>query len=196
MKFKIEKSSIIHKGFLSITRAEVKYDSFNGALITATREMMDRGDSVAILLYEEDTDSVLLTNQFRYPAAEKDRADNFIDAGWLLELPAGGIAENEDPAEAGKREVEEELGYSIQKIEPISCFYVSPGGTSERIWLYYAKVEQIHKTQKGGGLKYEKEDIELHKLPAKEIITGIADGRIRDAKTIIALQWFLMKLSH
>ncbi len=191
MKFKIHNKSNVFNGFLSIAEADVEYDSFStGKTITAKRMMMERGDSVAILLHETDTDSILLVNQFRFPAAEKDLADNRENAGWLLELPAGKIETGEDPAECARREVEEELGYEIEEPRFITSFYVSPGGTSERIWLYVCDVQQAHKTKMGGGVKYEKEDIALFKLHASEIESAIQKGIIRDAKSLVALLWF------
>ena len=194
MKFKIREKSNVFNGFLSIEEADVEYDSFStGNTITAKRMMMERGDSVAILLHETDTDSILLVNQFRFPAAEKDYADHLENAGWLLELPAGKIETGEDPVECVRREVEEELGYEIDNPVFISSFYVSPGGTSERIWLYACEVQQAHKTKAGGGVKYEKEDIQLHKLPLNEIESTLKSGMVRDAKTIIGLQWFMLQ---
>jgi ADP-ribose pyrophosphatase len=57
--------------------------------------------------------------------------------------------------------------------------------------LYYSEVNSSDKIFKGGGMKYEKEDIQLIKIGAKEVIQQFKDNKFRDAKTIIGIQWFL-----
>ena len=194
MKFTITNPRKVYSGFLKIVEADVEYDSFRGGeRVRAKREMMDRGDSVAVLLYETDTHSILLTNQFRYPAAEKDLASGIENAGWLLELPAGGLHIGEDPINAAKREVQEELGYELGELEHVYSFYVSPGGTSERVHVYYGEVKSTDKTSEGGGLVSEKEDILLVSLSIDKLEDFLNTGAIRDAKTILACQWFMMR---
>ena len=145
--------------------------------------MLNKGDACAALIFERDTRNLLFINQFRLPTAEKDK-------GWIIELVAGSVEENEDPAHTMLREIEEEIGYRIKSTEPIAMFYVSPGWTSERIFLFYAETESTEKIQPGGGKKEEGEDIQLIKFPADEITKMIPE--IIDAKTLIAVQWFLL----
>jgi ADP-ribose pyrophosphatase len=125
---------------------------------------------------------VLFTEQFRFPALEKG-------PGWLLEIIAGMIDAGEAPEGALRREIAEELGYGVDRVEHIATFYVSPGGSSERIWLYYAEVSEGGRVSEGGGLPGEHEDIRVVSLTAEEARTALADGRLVDAKTIIGLQW-------
>ena len=195
MKFLVEDIVHAYRGFLKIVQAKVTFDSFeNGKSIVAHREMMDRGDSVAILLMEKDTASFLLTRQFRFPTAIKDQKTELPNAGWLDEIPAGKLEEGENPEDCARREVLEELGYRCKSLKEISHFYVSPGGTSERIWLFYSEVESSEKIEAGGGLDSEHENIQLVRYPLTDILTQIASGEIRDAKTIVAMQWW--KLHH
>jgi nudix-type nucleoside diphosphatase (YffH/AdpP family) len=195
MKFLVEDIVHAYQGFLKIIQAKVTFDSFeNGKSIVAPREMMDRGDSVAVLLLEKDTECFLLTRQFRFPTAIKDQKAEIPNAGWLDEIPAGKVEEDENPLDCARREVMEELGYQCKSLEEISRFYVSPGGTSERIWLFYAEVESSDKIEAGGGLDSEYENIQLVRYPSNDILTQIATREIRDAKTIIAMQWW--KLHH
>lgn len=183
MNYKVIKEELAYKGFFKIRKDIVEVDRFKGDTITKTVEVFERGDSVAILLKERDTGTFLFTNQFRYPTAQKDK-------GWILELPAGSIEQDEDPKECVNREVEEELGYVLNDAPMfISKFYVSPGGSSERIHLYYCEVTSRDKIYDGGGLEEESEDIELVKLDIDEAIKAIGD-KIIDAKSIIALQWY------
>jgi nudix-type nucleoside diphosphatase (YffH/AdpP family) len=193
MKFQIDDITQVYTGFLKILKAKVTFDSFEkGKSIVADREMMDRGDSVAVLLFERDTQCFLLTQQFRFPTAIKDQTDNKLNAGWLIEIPAGKIEENEDPQECAKREVLEELGYNCHHMELISHFYVSPGGTSERIWLYFTEVSANDKIETGGGVVDEKEDISMVRYDTEKFIQEMKRGEIRDAKTIVAFQWWLL----
>ncbi len=185
MKYKIIKEEIVFDNFFKIKKAKIKHELFDSNTIEVDRLSFERGDSVAILIYEKDTDSLLFTNQFRYPTIkEKD--------GWILELTAGSLEDNEEPKNRVKKEVEEEIGYKINVVEYINSFFVSPGGTSERILLYYSEVNSTDKIFNGGGMKYEKEDIQLIKIKTKEVIKQLKNNKFRDAKTIIGIQWFLM----
>ncbi len=102
------------------------------------------------------------------------------------------MEKNECPLTCVVRETEEEVGYLIFQPEQIFNFYTSPGGATERCYLFYAEVAAKDKTSKGGGVASEKEDIKLIKLPVTEIESWLSE-KIIDAKTIIALQWFLAK---
>jgi len=165
-------------------KARIKHDLFNSGSIEEDRFCFERGDSVAIVLYEKDTDSLLFTKQFRYPTI-KERA------GWILELTAGSIKAHEDPKHRVKMEVEEEIGYQVSGLGFISSFFVSPGGSSERIFLYYAEVNSSDKIFKGGGMIAEKEALQLVKMPIQKVRKHVKNNRFRDAKTIIGIQWFL-----
>ena len=185
MKYKILKEEIVFDNFFKIKKAKIKHDLFNADQVEVDRLCFERGDSVAILLYEKDTDTLLFTHQFRYPTIKEKE-------GWILELTAGSIESTEEPTDTVKKEVEEEIGYTLDKVEFINSFFVSPGGTSERIFLYYSEVNSINKIFEGGGAKYEKEDIQLVKLKVNEAVEGYRNNEFRDAKTIIGLQWFLL----
>jgi len=185
MKFKILKEEVIFENKFKIKKATIEHELFNSNTIKVDRLCFERGDSVAILLYEKDTDSLLFTNQFRYPTIKGSN-------GWLLELTAGSIETGDDPIERVKKEVEEEIGYKVNDIAFINSFFVSPGGTSERIFLYYAEVNSSDKVFEGGGLKFEKEDIQLVKIKTKDVFQKLSNNQFQDGKTIIGLQWFLL----
>jgi nudix-type nucleoside diphosphatase (YffH/AdpP family) len=176
---------------MKIDVIDVKYERFNGDFIQVEREIMERGDGVAVLLYEEESDSILFTRQFRIPTVERDAMEGISDAGWLLELPAGSFKIGyEEPRDAAIREVEEELGYHVNELQHISTFYVSPGSCTERIHLFYAQISTAQKLSNGGGLEEEHEDIQTVKLSVSEIDTLITNGTIRDAKTMIGWMWW------
>ena len=186
MKFHILKEMTVYQDFLRIKKAWIKHDRFDGASsVTYDRECLDKGDFATILLFEKDTKQIILVKQFRYPSIHHGD-------GWVLEIPAGGIEEGEDHEECAIREVYEETGYVTKNLEHMVTCYTSPGITNERMILYYAEVDQNDKTGEGGGNTNEDEDIELHKYSIPEIKELLLSGTINDAKTVIALQWYLL----
>lgn len=184
MKFEILKEEIIFNDYFKIKKAKIKHELFDTNIIEVDRLCFERGDSVAIVIYEKDTDMLLFTNQFRYPTVK--------EKGWILELVAGSIELGDITEERVKKEVEEEIGYKVNEIEFINSFFVSPGGTSERIYLYYSEVDSKNKVFKGGGMKFEKEDIQLVKIKSSDVNEQMKSNKFRDAKTIIGLQWFYL----
>ena len=166
-----------------IDELKLQHERYDGTMSREiTRLIFERGDSVAMLLHDSEKESILLCEQFRAPTLEKD-------SGWLVELPAGVLEAGEDPAECANRETMEETGFAPKSLRRIACFYLSPGGSSERIHLYYVEVSLADQIGAGGGLAAEGEDIRLIQLPVKEAFAQAAAGEIHDAKTLIAIQW-------
>ncbi|HEY7414936.1 MAG TPA: NUDIX hydrolase, partial [Ktedonobacteraceae bacterium] len=93
------------------------------------------------------------------------------------------------------REMIEEIGYQPDTLTPIGTFYVSPGGTSERIMLYYAEIGNSNKVGTGGGLASEHEDIQLIELASSELWNALDNNTIVDAKTIIGAMWLRAKFA-
>jgi GDP-mannose pyrophosphatase NudK len=187
MKFNVEKEKVVFDDHYRMLKADVTYDTFGGGTIKTERLAFHRGDSVALLLYNSDTRSVVLTKQFRYPTTRHE-------VGWLLEIPAGSIDGDECPLDCVKRESIEETGYKLHQPRQLFHFYVSPGGCTERCFLFYAEVSERDKIASGGGKEDEKEDIELINISA-ENIDEYLKKHIIDAKTLIALQWFQRNIS-
>lgn len=185
MKYSIENERVVFNDHYKILKAEATYDTFNGRSIKTDRLAFHRGDSVAIVLYENDTDSILLIKQFRYPITQHNK-------GWILELPAGSLEKDENPSNCMEREVMEEIGYQIEEPTLIAEFYTSPGGSTEKLSLFYAETASERKIESGGGVESEHEDIQLVKVPVAEIGIYLSE-KIEDAKTIIGLQWFLFQ---
>ncbi|WP_159023183.1 NUDIX hydrolase [Formosa sp. L2A11] len=188
MKYTIVKEDIVYQAFFKIKKATILHDAFKSdTQIKVVRECLDRGSAIAILLVEKDTDSILLTNQFRYPTITHPNYD-----GWLLEIVAGCMEIEEDPMECARREVEEEIGYEVKNMESMVEYFSSPGGSSEKVHAFYAEVNSTDKKFKGGGLDEEHEDIQLIKFPISEIKSKLKAQAFKDAKTIVALQWYLL----
>ena len=108
----------------------------------------------------------------------------------MAETVAGVLEPGETPEAAVRRETLEETGYEIASLEPIATFYLSPGGSSERILLYYAEVLTSGKVDAGGGVPGENEDVKMVEYSPEELEHVLASGEIQDAKTIIGIQWW------
>lgn len=183
MKVQVYEKKRIFDGFFKIDEAKLSYEQFSGEMTpTISRCSFERGDSVAAVVLDTDTSEVLLVNQFRYPSFEKG-------PGWITELMAGMIDGDESPETAMRRELLEEIGFRLEYLEYISTFYVSPGGSSERIVLFYVEVKDTDKIAKGGGLFSEGEDVRLVRFPLQDVKRLLSANEIVDAKTIIGLMW-------
>jgi nudix-type nucleoside diphosphatase (YffH/AdpP family) len=177
----------VYDDIFKIEEVHLRYELFDGSMSPTVRRLnFERGDSVAALLYKPDTERILLINQFKYPAYEKG-------PGWITETMAGMVGD-EDPESAARREILEEAGYRVRNLEHISTFYASPGGSSERVILYYAEVVESDKIGSGGGLETENEDIAGIELTVTDAMEQIRTGEIVDAKTIIAIYWLKNRL--
>lgn len=187
----ISKKEDYKRFFFRIEEVHLQHELYNGKMSDKlVRLNFDRGDSAAVVMHDYEADTVIMTEQFRYPTYEKG-------PGWILEIPAGTVESEEinDPTKTLRREIMEEIGYSVASFRKICSFYVSPGGTSERIHLYYAKVSPKDKAGKGGGVLSEGEDIRITSLKVNAALHKIDTGEIVDAKTIIGLQWLQLNRS-
>lgn len=147
------------------------------------REAYDRGNGAALLLYDPDRRTVILTRQFRLPAYVNGHPD-----GRLIEVPAGLLDES-DAEEAVRREAEEEVGIRVGEVQRVFDVFMSPGSVTERLVLFAAPYSPGSRVDSGGGLDHEGEDIEVIECPFAEAIAMVASGEIADAKTIMLLQW-------
>jgi ADP-ribose pyrophosphatase len=182
--YKIVAKERLHDGFFKVDRFDIQHQLFaGGSTETFSRELFERGEASAVLLYDMNKDVVVLTEQFRIGAAFDQQG-----SPWLLEVVAGMVEEGEVAEEVARREAQEEAGCIIEKLIPISSYWSSPGGTSEKVHLYCALLDS---SGMGGvhGLDHEQEDILVRLIPFPQAYAGIARGEINNAATIIALQW-------
>ena len=180
----------VFDGFFKIEEVDLRYERFDGGMTPPVKRLVfERGDSVAAMVYHRDQNKLLFLRQFRFPTYEKG-------PGWITEVVAGMREHGEPAADALKREILEESGYEVSSLEPIATFYVSPGGSSERITLFYVEVTSANKIASGGGLVEENEDIETIAYSPEELAQAVAAGAIQDAKTLIGILWFQNKLAR
>jgi ADP-ribose pyrophosphatase len=182
-KVNIESSRVIFNDFFKIVETYLSYERFDERMSPVVRRLnFERGDSVAAIVFNVTSQKVLLVNQFKYPTLEKQ-------PGWIDEVVAGTLEAGESSEFAVRREIREEIGYEVNQLIYVSTFYVSPGGSSERIILYYAEVDDTGRIADGGGSEDEGEDIKTVEFSLSEIFDSVSSGRIADAKTIIAIMW-------
>lgn len=176
----IKKITDIYKDYFSIKRLtiNIEQDMMVSRDVFTRENSKNTGDSVAALVYDTNLKQYIFVEQLR---AGLYRENNM----YITEIVAGTLEHNEDPNECIKREVLEEIGYEVDMIEKISEFYVSPGGSSEKIYLYY--IEVSNKVADGGGLESENEFINIIYKDLDEVRKTI----FKDAKTIIALNSIL-----
>ena len=181
--------TVCYNGFFRIERYRLRHRLFRGGWSREmTRELFERGHAAAVLPYDPVLDAVVLVEQFRIGALEAPGDP------WLLEIVAGVIDKpDETPEDVARREAVEEANCYIQDIVHICNYFVSPGGTSERISLFCGKVDAAGA---GGvhGLAEEVEDIRVVVVPFAEAIVQMRAGNIKSAAPIIALQW--LQLNH
>ena len=181
-----------------VLRAKLQYRRFDGRMSEpVTRINFERGDSVGVLLYDPEDDAVVLVRQFRYPVyAGLDpelRAGDGARQAWLLEIVAGVQDVGRSVKEVAHKELLEEAGYQVKgEMQPLTSIYPSPGGTSERIHVFWGEVDHRRRVAEGGGVAAEGEDTQIVVLPFAEAMAMVARGEISDAKTIIALQYLAL----
>jgi nudix-type nucleoside diphosphatase (YffH/AdpP family) len=169
--------------FFKVDEARLRFERYDGRMSEEVRRLnFERGDSVAALLVDAKARTVYLVEQFMYPTLAKA-------GGWLDTVTAGMIEEGETPEKAIRREILEETGFAAERIEPIATFFVSPGGSSERIFLFCALISDGARVAAGGGAASEHEDIKIVAFGLDDFLARIAAGAFADAKTIIAGYW-------
>ena len=164
---------------------------FSGAVFSVTRDHLREasgqeivrevvnhsGGAGGVALFADGR--IALVRQYRHPA-KKD----------LLEIPAGKIDAGEAPETCAAREIEEELGFRVGRLETLAEFYSTPGFCEEKLYVYLA-TELVPTQQK---LDHD-ENIKIVFVTLDEALQMVQSGEIEDAKTIIALMMTKQKLS-
>ena len=181
MEYQISAQETLYDGFFSMHAFTVEHDCFDGSRHRVRREMMERGDAAALLLYDPKVDEVLLLEQFRIgPAVRGEDA-------WLTEIVAGIVDDGETTEEAVRRECLEEAGYQPEAVRFLGRYYSTPGGCSERIDLFLALVDKARPTADGGGIDHEHEDIRRFWVPRATALAMLAAGQINSGAPMLAM---------
>ncbi|WP_289028365.1 ADP-ribose diphosphatase [uncultured Paraglaciecola sp.] len=182
----IVKKEPLFEGFFKMVKYAFKHKLYEGGWSKVIeREVFERGNAVAVLLYDPALEEFVMIEQFRIGALSNPQSP------WLLEVVAGIIDPDETPENVCRREALEEAGVTIKKITPALNYLPSPGGTTERLYLFVGEVDA---SQAGGvhGLDYESEDILVHRVSVTDAMAWLEEGKIDNSATIIVLQWFAM----
>lgn len=179
---KIQKIELLSDNWYILNKVTFDYQKKDDSWITQKREVYDRGNGAAILLYNKQQKTVILTRQFRLPTYL-----NGNDSGMMIEVCAG-LLDEDNPEQCIIRETEEETGYRLTKVTKIMQTYMSPGAETEILYLFVGAYDESMKVSEGGGVAHEQENIDVLEMPYEEAYAMIASGQIQDAKTIMLLQ--------
>ena len=173
----------VWSGHFSMRRLTLQHRRFAGGWSEPiVREVFERGDAVAVLPYDAAKDRLVMIEQFR-PGAMRGN-----DSPWMLELIAGVIESGERDEDVIHRESMEEAACEISELVPIATVFPSAGACTEQVRLYCGRVKNA---EVGGnfGLAEEGEDILVHSVRRIDALRMLAENRIPNGHTLIALQW-------
>ena len=177
------KSEVLSDNWYTLNKITFEYEKEDGSWETQIREAYDRGNGAAILLYNNKKRTVVLTRQFRMPTYV-----NGNKCGMMIEVCAG-LLDGDHPEDCIKKEVEEETGYKVEDVEKVLESYMSPGSVTEILHLFIGEYTEDMKVSEGGGAEDESENIEVLELDFKDALNRVKTGEIKDAKTIMLLQY-------
>jgi GDP-mannose pyrophosphatase NudK len=187
-KITIQKTELLSDNWYILNKVTFDYQKPDNSTITQQREIYDRGNGAAILLYNSTNKTIILTRQFRIPTYL-----NGNKSGMMIEVCAG-LLDQDEPEQCIIRETEEETGYRISKVKKIMETYMSPGAITEILYLFVGEYDASMKVSEGGGLEHEQENIEVIEMPFDQAYTMIETGELKDAKTIMLLQYAKINL--
>jgi ADP-ribose pyrophosphatase len=141
---------------------------------TYEREVVHHPGAVAVVPVLDDGRTVVLVRQYR------SALDDLV-----LEVPAGKCdVEGEAPERTAVRELEEEIGYRVERLEQLCVIHNSPGFSDERVVIFLARHMDAGTPSPHG---IEEQHMAIEHVSLAEVDALIADGRITDAKTVVGL---------
>lgn len=180
---KIQKTELLSDNWYLLNKVTLDYQKKDNTWETQIREVYDRGNGAAILLYNSENSTVVLTRQFRLPTYL-----NGNESGMMIEACAG-LLDKDNPEQCIIRETEEETGYRLSKVKKVFETYMSPGSVTEILYFFVGEYTAEMKVSEGGGVVTEHENIEVLEYDFDKAYDMIAQGQIKDAKTIMLLQY-------
>lgn len=179
----VQKTEILSDNWYTLKKVTFSIQQKDGSWQTQSREAYDRGNGATVLLYNPAQKTVLLTRQFRLPTYI-----NGNTTGMMIETCAG-LLDQDNPEDCIRRETEEETGFQITEVKKVFEAYMSPGSVTEILHFFVAEYHKHQQVSIGGGLADEQESIEVLELDFDTAWQMIATGEIKDAKTIMLLQY-------
>ncbi|MEE9408299.1 MAG: NUDIX domain-containing protein [Polaribacter sp.] len=181
-------SKILSNIWAKLEQVSFDFTFKNGKTERLSHEVYGKTDGVAVLLYNAETQKVVLSKQFRIPMYVAG-----VKNGFSIEVCGGSIDKNESPETSVIRETKEEIGYNISELEKVSTVFLSPGLMREQVHLYVAKYKDDDKINSGGGLAEESEEITVLEMSFYEALKMIENREIIDARTIMLLYHLKIK---
>lgn len=182
--YEVIQKDVLYRGKFTYLLYHFKHKQFNGEWTkTFKHELLERPSAVAVLPYDPLLDKIVLIEQFRAGAIHGH------DSPWLIEIVAGMQDANETNEVLAKRETKEEAGLTLLDLHPVCDYFVSPGASNEYLHLYIGRVDITEQQGSIHGLTEEFEDIHTHIMSLEEAIDKLNHGELKNAPTIIALQW-------
>lgn len=182
-KIKIQQTDLLSNNWYLLKKVTYEYQKEDSVIETHIREVYDRGNGAAILLYNSKQKTVILTRQFRLPTYL-----NGNETGMMIEVCAG-LLDKDHPEQCIIRETEEETGYRLSTVHKVFETYMSPGAVTEILYLFVGEYDATMKVSNGGGIATEQENIEVLEFDFDKALAMIQTGEIKDAKTILLLQY-------
>ena len=182
-KIKITNTEVLANNWYTLRKITFDYQKKDQTWETQVREAYDRGNGATILLYNTTNQTVMLTRQFRMPTYL-----NGNETGMMIEACAG-LLDQDNAEDCIKRETEEETGYQVKDVRKIFEVYMSPGSVTEIVHFFVGEYTKDMKVNDGGGVADEQENIDVLEFPFQQAYDMIASGEIKDAKTIMLLQY-------
>ena len=177
---------LLSDNWYTLNKFKFEYQKEDGTWETQEREAYDRGNGAAILLYNKVKRTVVLIRQFRMPTYVNGNED-----GMMIEACAG-LLDGDNPEDCIRKEVEEETGYKVNDVRKIFECYMSPGSVTEILYFFLGEYEERMKVGSGGGAENETENIEVLEYAFDDALKMISNGDIKDAKTIMLIQYAKM----
>ncbi len=185
-RVKVTQTETLSNNWYQLNKVTFNYLRNDGKWQTQIRESYDKGNGATVFLYNKTTKNIILIQQFRLPSYL-----NGNKSGLLIETCAG-LLEGDSPETCIKKEIFEETGYLINNVKKVFDAYMTPGAVTEQIHFFIAEYTDNQKKGTGGGVSTEQEDITILEMPFKEAISLLNNGIIKDAKTILLLQYALI----
>jgi nudix-type nucleoside diphosphatase (YffH/AdpP family) len=174
-------STVLSKHWKVLRNTRFEQLGRDGQWFSAQREVYELGDGAAVLLFNPERGTVLLTRQFRLPPyLNRSPAD-----GLLIEVCAG-LLDGDSPEDCVRQEAAQETGVQVGPAKRLFAAHASPGAVSQKVHCFCAPYHGQPPLQ-SAGLREEGEDIEVLEMTLQDAVAGVYDGRIEDAKTIMLL---------
>ena len=185
-RVKIKRTEVLSDNWYQLNKITFDYLRNDGTWQTQIRESYDRGNGAAVFMYNKQTKNIILIKQFRLPSYLNGNKN-----GLLIETCAG-LLDDDNPETCIKKEILEETGYKINNVSKVFEAYMTPGAVTEQIHYFIAEYTDNMKTDKGGGLISEEEDIEVLEMPFTKAVDLLNKGAIKDAKTMLLIQYAMI----